>query len=61
MHSTKLTGLAFFFLINLFAFHTIFKGLADRSQAGLWLASICFGLIITYVLQLTAMTHKHAA
>jgi len=55
MNSTKLTGLAIFFLINLFAFHTIFRGLAVQSSAGAWLVSIFFGAIATYILKLTAI------
>ena len=44
-----------FFLINLFAFHTIFRGLAVQSSAGAWLVSIFFGAIATYILKLTAI------
>jgi hypothetical protein len=61
MDSTKLTGLAIFFLINLFGFHALFKGLTDHSQASTWLICALLGAITTYILQITAMSHKESS
>jgi len=61
MNSTKLTGLAIFFLIILFAFHIIFRGLAAQSSAGVWLVSIFLGAIATYILKLTAIGDKSSS
>lgn len=51
MHSTRLIGQLIFFINGTLIFHFIFQIKPGFSQVGVWIASVCFGLIAAYALK----------
>jgi hypothetical protein len=57
MHSTKLTGLVIVFLMTTFLFHFLFQIKPGFSPIGVWIASVAFGIISAYILNLSTKQH----
>jgi uncharacterized membrane protein len=61
MNSTKLTGLAIFFLLNLFAVHLFATLLSQKTPIMSWLIAAFVSAFVTYLLQLTALNETHSS